>query len=212
MTEKFKEIIKKCLPALKIGFDAVKKAAKQTASFIKKLCTSIARWAKPHLVRLGEYLEPKLIRALDITIKKLEAMSADYEERRIARSKLTKKEKLLRYFPRVTVASLILLGVLYIIGVYHLYLTGGDAPFSRESVGSYLIILAIPSAITVIMLIVNAILAKVFPKAGDDKYDGVAAADFKLEARLEKLNTPKYNRAMHKQDKMQEHAKALKRQ
>lgn len=187
MTEKIKDFIKKCLTAVKRGCKAAAKAAKQTAELIKKLAAPIVKWAKPYFIRFGEYIEPKLLRALEVTIKKLESMSADYEERRIARSKLTKKEKFLRYFPRATAAALVVLGALYAIGVYHLYLTGGDTPFSRESVGSYLTVLAIPSAITVIMLVINAVLEKRFEKKGDDKYDGIAAADFKLEARLERL-------------------------
>lgn len=187
MTEKIKDFIKKCLPAIKRGWDAVARTAKQAAELIKRLTAPVIKWAKPYFIRFGEYIEPKLLRALEVTIKKLEAMSADYEERRIARSKLTKKEKFLRYFHRATAAALVVLGVLYAIGVYHLYLTGGDTPFSRESVGSYLTVLAIPSAITVIMLVINAVLEKRFEKKGDDKYDGIAAADFKLEARLERL-------------------------
>ena len=201
MTEKIKDIIekglkaikalsdkaKKLLPVIKKAFFTVADALKHAASFVVKVTEPIRKWALPHIIRFAEFAEPKIIRALEVTIKKLEEMSENYEKRRIARSKLTKKEKFLRYFPRATVTSLIVLGVLYIIGVYHLYLTGGDTPFSRESVGSYLVMLAIPSAITVIMLIVNTVLTKIFPKSGDYKYDGVAVADFKLEARLEKL-------------------------
>lgn len=62
----------------------------------------------------------------------------------------------------------ILLGVLFIICCTHLYFTGGDKPFSRESVGSYLAILAIPSFITIAISITGLVFAYV-NKIKDDE-------------------------------------------
>ncbi len=58
-----------------------------------------------------------------------------------------------RVFAIITTVLVILLGILFIICASHLYFTGGDQPYSHESVGSYLRILAVPSAITIIVMI-----------------------------------------------------------
>ncbi len=57
-----------------------------------------------------------------------------------------------------TTVCLILLGIAFIGCVAHLYFTGGDQPFSRESVGGYLKILAIPSVITIGLVIAGVIM------------------------------------------------------
>ncbi|MBQ8879894.1 MAG: hypothetical protein IJY69_03520 [Clostridia bacterium] len=49
--------------------------------------------------------------------------------------------------------------VSYIIGVYHLYLTGGDMPYSRERVGVYLLYLLPISILTVLAFISSGVLA-----------------------------------------------------
>ena len=53
----------------------------------------------------------------------------------------------------VTSVFLILLGIAFIASCAHLFFTGGDTPYSRERVGDYLIILLIPSIITIIAII-----------------------------------------------------------
>ena len=58
-----------------------------------------------------------------------------------------------------TAICVIVLGIAFIVCCAHLYFTGGDKPFSRESVGSYLVILAIPSFITVAISIAGLIFA-----------------------------------------------------
>ena len=47
----------------------------------------------------------------------------------------------------------VLLGVLFIVCCAHLYFTGGENPYSRDRVGDYLIILAVPSFITIALAI-----------------------------------------------------------
>ena len=205
MTEKIKDFIEKSLkvikslpPLVKKGlamlgdaFNIAKEAAKLAGGFIVeytlKFTKPLRKWAKPYLIRFGEYAEPKIIRALEVTIKKLEEMSEDYEKRRIARSKLSRREKFFRYFPRVTVATVIALGALFIIGVYHLYLTGGDVPFTRERVGDYLWILLVPSVITVLMLIANVIVSRFDNTEKEAPKENTATAYFKTSASLKNL-------------------------
>ncbi len=58
-----------------------------------------------------------------------------------------------------TTVCLFLLGIMFIVCTAHLYFTGGEEPYSRERVGEYLIILAIPSAITLALIIGGIVLA-----------------------------------------------------
>ena len=67
-----------------------------------------------------------------------------------------------KYEKLITIATavcVILLGIGFIICTAHLYFTGGDRPFSAESVGKYLTILALPSAITIALAIAGLVLA-----------------------------------------------------
>ena len=59
------------------------------------------------------------------------------------------KSKLGRVIAIATTACLILLGIGFIACCAHLYFTGGSTPYSRESIGQYLVILAAPSAILI---------------------------------------------------------------
>ncbi len=60
-----------------------------------------------------------------------------------------------------TMVCIIALGLAFIICALHLYFSGGDQPYSRERVGSYLIILAAPSFITIALAIGGFIYAYV---------------------------------------------------
>ena len=51
----------------------------------------------------------------------------------------------------------VLLGALFIVCCAHLYFTGGENPYSRERVGDYLIILAVPSFITIAVTVAGFI-------------------------------------------------------
>ena len=66
-------------------------------------------------------------------------------------------------------ACVILLGILFIVCCAHLYFTGGNQPYSRERVGEYLIILAIPSVIGV-GLIVSGIVYSAMNGEKNDIY------------------------------------------
>ena len=68
-----------------------------------------------------------------------------------------------------TTALVILLGIMFIVCCAHLYFTGGESPYSRESVGRYLIILAVPSAITVALVIGGLVYACLTGAADDEK-------------------------------------------
>ena len=67
-----------------------------------------------------------------------------------------------------TAICVILLGIAFIACCTHLYFTGGDNPFSRESVGEYLVILAVPSFITIALAIGGFVFAYV-NKTKDDE-------------------------------------------
>lgn len=67
-----------------------------------------------------------------------------------------------------TAVCVILLGIAFIACCTHLYFTGGDNPFSRESVGRYLVILAVPSFITIALAIGGFVFAYV-NKIKDDE-------------------------------------------
>ena len=51
----------------------------------------------------------------------------------------------------------VLLGILFIVCCAHLYFTGGESPYSRERVGDYLSILAVPSFITIALTVAGLI-------------------------------------------------------
>ena len=57
----------------------------------------------------------------------------------------------------LTSAFLVLLGIGFIVCCAHLFFTGGENPYSRESVGKYLIILLVPSIITIIAIVAGFI-------------------------------------------------------
>ncbi len=69
------------------------------------------------------------------------------------------KTNLSKIIAITTTICIILLGLLFIIFCAHLYFTGGDQPYSRESVGKYLIVLAIPSAITAAVVVSGFVYA-----------------------------------------------------
>ena len=68
-----------------------------------------------------------------------------------------KNSKYGRILAAATTIFAILLGILFIICCAHLYFTGGEQPYSRERVGDYLIILAVPSFITIALTIAGII-------------------------------------------------------
>ena len=69
-------------------------------------------------------------------------------------------DRLLRAVSVATSVAIMILGVLFIIFCAHLYFTGGDHPYSRERVGSYLLPLVIPSVITVALAVTSFVLTK----------------------------------------------------
>ncbi len=66
----------------------------------------------------------------------------------------------------ITSALIILLGIAFIVCTAHLYFTGGARPYSRERVGEYLSILAVPSLITLVSIITSFVLVIIY---GEDK-------------------------------------------
>lgn len=68
-----------------------------------------------------------------------------------------------------TTVSVILLGIALIICSAHLYFTGGDQPYSRERVGDYLMILAVPSLITVALTVCGFVMHMVKGRTSDEK-------------------------------------------
>ncbi len=52
-----------------------------------------------------------------------------------------------------TSVFLVLLGIAFIVCCAHLFFTGGDTPYSRERVGDYLLILLVPSIITILLVV-----------------------------------------------------------
>ena len=69
----------------------------------------------------------------------------------------------------LTAVSLTILGLLFIISCAHLFFTGGETPYSRERVGEYLSYLAVPSAITVLLIITGFVFAIVNDEKEDRK-------------------------------------------
>lgn len=67
-----------------------------------------------------------------------------------------------------TAVCVILTGILFIVCCAHLYFTGGDEPYSRERVGEYLLVTAVPSGITILLVIGGLILAAVSGKSKDE--------------------------------------------
>ncbi len=61
-------------------------------------------------------------------------------------------------YPWILTALTLLCGVCYIVAVCHLYFTGGDTPYSRSSVGYYLLWLIAPSVLLFVGCIYGYIL------------------------------------------------------
>ncbi len=89
-----------------------------------------------------------------------------------------------KHLPLLLSAALILTGIFYIISAVHLFFTGGAQPYTRERVGEYLLILALPSFITLILAIAAAV---VYRGRDNGIYKGKALDAFKMKASLEKL-------------------------
>ncbi len=53
----------------------------------------------------------------------------------------------------VTSVFLVLLGIAFIVSCAHLFFTGGDTPYTRERVGDYLLVLLVPSIITIFAIV-----------------------------------------------------------
>ena len=77
----------------------------------------------------------------------------------------SKYEKLIAI---ATAVCVILLGIAFIICTAHLYFTGGDNPYSQESVGKYLMILLVPSIITIVFVIAGLIMRAVGGRKEDE--------------------------------------------
>ena len=68
-----------------------------------------------------------------------------------------KNAKFGRIIAIATTIAIILVGIMFIVCAAHLYFTGGEQPYSRETVGRYLIILAAPSLITLVLATLGVI-------------------------------------------------------
>ena len=73
-----------------------------------------------------------------------------------------------RIFAIITSALVILLGICFIVCCTHLYFTGGDTPYSYISISKYLPIVAVPSALT-IMVIIGGFVIKTTCGIKDDE-------------------------------------------
>lgn len=69
----------------------------------------------------------------------------------------------------ITTVFVILLGIMFIVCCAHLYFTGGDNPYSRFSVGKYLRILAVPSSITIVLIIGSLVVKTLSGEVTDKK-------------------------------------------
>ena len=70
---------------------------------------------------------------------------------------IMKNAKFGRIVAIATTVAVILVGIMFIVCAAHLYFTGGEQPYSKESVGKYLIILAAPSVITLVLAVLGVI-------------------------------------------------------
>ncbi|MBQ7387180.1 MAG: hypothetical protein IJW03_03325 [Clostridia bacterium] len=73
----------------------------------------------------------------------------------------TKKDRIIRVgrvFSVVTAVLCVLVGIAYIAAAYHIYLTGGADPYTRERVGEYLLWLLPASLLLVLSVIASAVL------------------------------------------------------
>ena len=70
---------------------------------------------------------------------------------------IMKNAKFGRIIAIATTVAVILVGIMFIVCAAHLYFTGGEQPYSKESVGKYLIILAAPSVITLVLATLGVI-------------------------------------------------------
>ena len=76
-------------------------------------------------------------------------------------------QKVQKIIAIATSVCILLLGIAFIFCTAHLYFTGGDQPYSRESVGKYLLILALPSAITAGLATAGLVMATIKENAVD---------------------------------------------
>lgn len=87
------------------------------------------------------------------------------------------KSKYGRIIAIATTACAILLGIMFIICTAHLFFTGGDNPYSRERVGKYLILLSVPSFITLALAIWGVIYNAM---TGENNESGTPRTDSEL--------------------------------
>ena len=67
-----------------------------------------------------------------------------------------------------TTVCVILLGIMFAVCCAHLYFTGGEQPYSRAAVGDYLKILAVPSVITLALVIAGLVYNSVNSKTDEN--------------------------------------------
>ena len=68
-----------------------------------------------------------------------------------------------------TSLCVVAIGLMLIICCAHMYFTGGDQPFSRERVGDYLLIVAIPSLITIALTVFGFVFAYINKLKDDER-------------------------------------------
>lgn len=76
-----------------------------------------------------------------------------------------------------TTVLVILLGIMFIVCCAHLYFTGGDQPYSRERAGKYLLVLAIPSFVTLASVITGIVYNL---KTGENDVENTARTNSEL--------------------------------
>ena len=77
------------------------------------------------------------------------------------------RHKIKRYNEIILSALIVLLGIAFIFSVYHLYLSGGAVPYSRERVGEYLMWLLPLSVISVLSAILAGVISSQKEKSED---------------------------------------------
>ena len=85
----------------------------------------------------------------------------------------SKYGRIIAFATAICVAAI---GLMLIICCAHAYFTGGDQPFTRERVGGYLLIVAIPSLITIALTVFGFVFAHL-NKLKDDELAGRTKAE-----------------------------------
>ena len=97
-------------------------------------------------------------------------------------------EKLRKISKYALPTLIILTGISFIAAALHIYFTGGDTPYTRERVGTYLLYLLIPAIPCFVDVVFEIVEALIFGKSETEAIKGTRTASVLLKSTLNRFN------------------------